>query len=331
MTASRKVLTLVSLSALLLGPGTIDAAGQNGREPKPAGKYAKLDKTLREGLEKGDRGKQRVIIRAKKGLRAGVRSVLELNANEIKGEHPSIEGVTAVVDADVLEALASAAAIESISIDAVVRALQQPAVSGTDTAVANTLRSTLGLTPSSPRGDGIGVAVVDSGIDPEGDFGSRITHFYDFTNGGVATAPVDDYGHGTHVAGLIGSNGGSSDGEFEGVAPGVRLVGLRVLDGVGEGYTSDVISAIEFATANMAALDIDVLNLSLGHPILEDAASDPLVQAVEASVRARPHRRRLRRQRRGQPDNWRAGVLRDPVARERAVGVCWRSCESAEF
>ena len=52
------------------------------------------------------------------------------------------------------------------------------------------------------------------------------------------------------------------------------------------GYTSDVIAAIEFATANKAALGIDVINLSLGHPIYEPAATDPLVQAVEARRRA---------------------------------------------
>jgi hypothetical protein len=50
--------------------------------------------------------------------------------------------------------------------------------------------------------------------------------------------------------------------------------------------TSDVISAIEFATANKGRLGIDVINLSLGHPIFEPAATDPLVQAVEAAVRA---------------------------------------------
>jgi Subtilase family. len=47
-----------------------------------------------------------------------------------------------------------------------------------------------------------------------------------------------------------------------------------------------VISAIEFVTANKDRLGVDVINLSLGHPIYEPAATDPLVQAVEAAVRA---------------------------------------------
>ena len=51
-------------------------------------------------------------------------------------------------------------------------------------------------------------------------------------------------------------------------------------------YTSDVVAAIEHATANKDALDIDVMNLSLGHPIYDRAADDPLVQAVERAVDA---------------------------------------------
>ena len=52
------------------------------------------------------------------------------------------------------------------------------------------------------------------------------------------------------------------------------------------GLTSNVISAIQWAVANRRTYGIDVLNLSLGHPIYEPAATDPLVQAVEAAVRA---------------------------------------------
>jgi serine protease AprX len=70
------------------------------------------------------------------------------------------------------------------------------------------------------------------------------------------------------------------------VAPAVRLVGLKVLNTQGQGLTSNVIRAIEFAVEYRLALGIDIINLSLGHPINEPAATDPLVQAVEAAVRA---------------------------------------------
>ncbi len=128
-------------------------------------------------------------------------------------------------------------------------------------------------------GKSIGVAVIDSGIAAGPDFGNRITAFYDFTGGVIrATAASDSYGHGTHVAGLIGST-------YVGVAPTARLIGLKVLDSQGRGTTDSVIRAVEFAVANRDVLDIQVLNLSLGHPIYESAATDPLVQAVEHAVR----------------------------------------------
>jgi subtilisin family serine protease len=73
---------------------------------------------------------------------------------------------------------------------------------------------------------------------------------------------------------------------YRGIAPKVRIVNLKVLDENGGGLTSTVIDAIEFAIANRAQLKIDIINLSLGHPVYEPRDTDPLVQAVEAAVRA---------------------------------------------
>ena len=73
---------------------------------------------------------------------------------------------------------------------------------------------------------------------------------------------------------------------YGGVATKAKIISLKTLDANGAGYTSTVIDAIEFAIDNKDKLGIDVINLSLGHPILEPAATDPLVQAVEAAVRA---------------------------------------------
>ena len=66
----------------------------------------------------------------------------------------------------------------------------------------------------------------------------------------------------------------------------MSYVSLRVLDNYGVGFTSNVINAVQWAVANKTTYGIDVINLSLGHPIFEPAATDPLVQAVEAAVRA---------------------------------------------
>jgi serine protease AprX len=157
------------------------------------------------------------------------------------------------------------------------------------TAVAN--RPLLTVSYKAPTnsttltGNGVTVAVIDSGLLEDGGGTTRIKTTRDFTLGALNPAhiaPADVYGHGTHVAGLIGGN----KTEVEGVAPGVKFVSLRVLNSVGAGSTSHVINAIQWAIANKTAQGIDVLNLSLGHPVYEPAATDPLVQAVEAAARA---------------------------------------------
>src|SRR4029453_11172028 len=106
----------------------------------------------------------------------------------------------------------------------------------------------LGLPVQAPPGNRIGGAVIDSGLQAGSEFGDRILGFYDFTQGGIATSPSDAYGHGTHVAGLIAAYGVQK--QFRGIAPKARLIALKVLDQNGAGSTSDVISAVEFATEN---------------------------------------------------------------------------------
>jgi subtilisin family serine protease len=152
------------------------------------------------------------------------------------------------------------------------------------------LRSTLGVR-STDKASYAGIAIIDSGIYPSPDLEGRIVAFRDFTSGSVATvAPSDGYGHGTHIAGLIAGSGKLSYGRYMGVALGARLIGLKVLNSQGAGYTSDVIAALDYAVAYKATLGIDVINLSLGHPIYESAATDPLVLAVERAVSSAPIR-----------------------------------------
>ena len=242
----------------------------------------KLDQVLLQSLQAGTPVSQNVIIRALPGQRASVRDQLKALGDVVNSEYPTIEALAAQIHTADLSSLAAASAVLSISTNATVLSLVAPASSGATAAV---LRATQGLTSTSPTGKGIGVAIIDSGIAPSKDFGSRIVAFYDFLKGGSLASAYDDFGSGTHVAGLIGS-GGALGSQYQGVAPNVRIVAMKVLGSQGSGRTSEVISAITFATANKQLLGIDIISLPLGHPIYESAATDPLVQAVEAAVRA---------------------------------------------
>ena len=128
-------------------------------------------------------------------------------------------------------------------------------------------------------GDHVGIAVIDSGLDNDEDFEhSRTDKFWDFIQD-TDDHPFDDYGHGTHVSGVLTGTGkrspvklrGNSKKErklsyYRGIAPKARIYSLKVLDASGAGYTSAVIKALEFITANKDRLKIQIVNLSLGHP-----------------------------------------------------------------
>ena len=129
-------------------------------------------------------------------------------------------------------------------------------------------------------GNGIGVAVIDSGVDfRHAALRQRVVASRDFTGGDGS----DGYGHGTHVAALIA---GARLGEYRGIAYGASLINLRVLDGRGNGQASDVIEAIDWAIDNRGAYNIRVINLSVGAPVLQPYRDDPLCEAVERAVAA---------------------------------------------
>jgi serine protease AprX len=144
----------------------------------------------------------------------------------------------------------------------------------------------LGLT-----GAGVGVAVIDSGITSwHNDFAGRtpvnlpygnqrVAAFVDFVNGG--TAPYDDEGHGTHVAGIIAGNGHDSLGRHAGIAPDATLVALKVLDANGRGTISHAIAALDWVLAYHRLYNIRVVNLSVGAAVRESYWTDPLTLAAK--------------------------------------------------
>jgi len=272
-----RLLALLLFVTLFASPAARLSAG--------APKTRKIDRAL-QALVTGDpAGTARAIIRVKKGAAASVVTTLESHGGRVVGTLSRGRSIVAEIHNADIASLAGLPGVETLSIDGKLKAhaaslADQPPVTG------DLLRAAVGVSPTGPTGRGVGVAVIDSGIAKLADFDHQIRAFYDFTRGGKAVAPFDDYGHGTHIAGLIGSDGGQTKGRYAGIAPEVSFIGLKVLDESGNGRTSDVIAAIEFATAHRARLGIDIINLSLGHPIFEPAATDPLVQAVEKAVQA---------------------------------------------
>lgn len=119
-------------------------------------------------------------------------------------------------------------------------------------------------------GSGVKAYIIDTGIRfAHTEFGGRASSGFDAVDGGAAD---DCNGHGTHVAGTVG-------GANYGVAKGVTLVGVRVLDCAGSGSTSGVIAGIDWVTSNHTGTLPAVANMSLG-----GGASTALDNAVSASI-----------------------------------------------
>ncbi|MCB0753913.1 MAG: S8 family serine peptidase, partial [Ignavibacteriae bacterium] len=141
------------------------------------------------------------------------------------------------------------------------------------------------------KGDSIVVGILDTGIDylhPSlgGGFGKgfKVIGGYDIINDDVD--PMDDHGHGTHVAGIVSANNDS----IKGVAPKSLLMAFKVLDQTGFGLESHIIAGIERAVDpnNDGNYDdkVDIVNMSLGdnNGSPDDAQSVAVDNAVELGV-----------------------------------------------
>src|SRR5688500_11410230 len=142
-------------------------------------------------------------------------------------------------------------------------------------------------------GAGIGVAVIDSGIANWHDdlgasaiskTGQRVGAFVDFVNN--RTTKYDDWGHGTHVAGVIAGSGYHSYGARAGIAPKANIVALKALDSEGKGRISNIIAALDWVLVNRVRYNIRVVNMSLGAGVYESYNTDPLTLAAKRVVDA---------------------------------------------
>ncbi|MFD0560159.1 S8 family serine peptidase [Stackebrandtia endophytica] len=120
-------------------------------------------------------------------------------------------------------------------------------------------------------GDGVTVAVLDSGVDPDHpDLAGRVIEARDFTG---ADDPTDRHGHGTHVAATIAGGGEASDGRHRGVAPGAELLSGKVC-GMEECTESDLLAGMLWAAQSDAA----IVNMSIG------GSDFPGIDPLEAAV-----------------------------------------------
>lgn len=201
---------------------------------------------------------------------------------DLLADLPLVNGVLAELDGDQIVSLSNNASVTYISADRSLGTLSNDAAASINASAA---------WRSNYTGSGIGVALIDSGVNSHRDLNTtgllqlpRVVYNQSFVPGNSSAA--DQYGHGTHIAGLIAGNGASSTGlvyskTFKGIAPNAKIINLRVLDQNGSATDSTVITAIQKAISLKSTYNIRVINLSLGRGVFESYKLDPLCQAVE--------------------------------------------------
>ena len=277
----RASLIVLLMSSVAFGV-TTPTVRPNGRGSNVASELSGLLAKARQGSAKGQT--VRVIVQYKHVPTQAHYSVMQGRGARLHARLHMIRSAAFTIPVSQLPALEADPEIESVSIDHPMNVMDDLTNSATGVAAAWN---------SGFTGAGIGVAVIDSGVnDNHPDLWdsthttSRVLYHQDFT--GTATknssgGSYDLYGHGTHVAGIIAGNGYLSGGHYAGVAPEANLIDLRALDANGAGNDSTVIAAIQQAIALKNTYNIRIINLSLGRGIPVTYTQDPLCQAVEAA------------------------------------------------
>ena len=244
------------------------------------GKSSKLSSELKD---RHDLTSVDVLVQFKSGQANNADKVAR-HGGKVKGRLPFIKTMRASVPAARMAELANEPQVAFISPNRQLRT----SLNNVSAAVLANYAWGLGL-----DGSGVGVAVIDSGINSAKDLmnakgaASRIVYSFDSIGGGTA----DLYGHGTHVAGILAGNAAASTcsscvDPLRGIASNVNILNFHALDLNGQGTDASVISAIDKAIQLKSTYNIRVINLSVGRPVFESYKVDPLCQAVEAAWKA---------------------------------------------
>ncbi len=191
------------------------------------------------------------------------------------------------IPANQLEALSDDPDVEFISPDRTVFSTGNSTYTGKPDYGWRTVGADLATSVFGVDGTGVGIAMIDSGVDNLSDLGHRVV----FKTSLVDFNPGDKYGHGDHVAGILAGDGSKSTGSqytylVRGIAPNANIISFKVLNGSGVGTDSAVIFAIGEAILLKHQYNIRVMNLSLGRPVTTSYTRDPLCLAVQAAWQA---------------------------------------------
>jgi serine protease AprX len=278
---ARRLATVAVAAAV--GVGVVGPVAAEAATPSSA---AKVQVVVRENSDAGNRPEQAVTALGGKVLRQ-----LDI-----------IDGFSAAVPKDRLDALRATAGVASVTEDAGLTlsdadVSNQVSQTGSLYTLANTVTGASALWNQGYTGQGVDIALVDSGVVPVQGLTAPGKVVYGPDLSLEANGPaknLDTYGHGTSMAGIIaGKDAGATSyagnaSDFVGMAPDARLVSIKIADAKGQADVSQAIAAIDWVVENRHAngMNIRVLNMSFDTDSTQSYVLDPLAYAAEQAWHA---------------------------------------------
>jgi serine protease AprX len=231
----------------------------------------------------GTAGTQRkVIVQARVGHESAVAAAIRATGGSVDSYLDIVNGFAAHVPANALAALRARADVRAVTENSEIKFASNVYDEST---VASSYVKTAGATAAwstGNLGEGVGIAVIDTGVSPQNDFSGRLVSGPDLSGEGTL---IDSYGHGTVMAGIIGGSGADSannnNGAYAGVAPKSTVVGVKVAGRNGSTDVSTMLQAMHWVAAYKDQYNIRVVNLSWGTDSQANPATDPINFAVE--------------------------------------------------
>jgi serine protease AprX len=233
-----------------------------------------------------------VIVEGPRAAQDFVTSV----GGRITHELPIIGGFSARVPASDVPLISRVPGVKGVTPDLKTHVQSTP---GTYNNVPSVYKAATGgktLDQAGARGQGVTVALIDTGITSMPDIANAIQpvsldplHVLNLSPCvNLSSEPTcdDSYGHGTFIAGLIAGNGAASLGKYVGMAPAAKIISLKIAGRDGSADVSTIIAALQWVTFNTNAYNIRVLNLSLGTDSTQSYSIDPFDFAVEKAWQA---------------------------------------------
>ncbi len=206
---------------------------------------AALAVTSMAGVPAASASQSEMVIVTADGLLSPVAAVLQVGGTVVT-QYQLIDGVDASIPTAAESLLAALPGI-TVTPDVSVSVQSTPELTGPHTPSDAFVQETgsARLESGGDTGQGVTVAVLDTGIDNLPDFSGRLVGGVDLTGGN--NPYQDSYGHGTFVAGLIAGNGALSNGQYPGEAPGAKLVSVKVAGADGTTHLGTLISGLQWA------------------------------------------------------------------------------------